>query len=191
MHKVITTRQITNEKWLNLFETTFEHSKGQGKWLYASRRQLSSSKSLAPNAVIVVPVLLGEPCKLVLIKEYRVPIQDYEYHFPAGLLEPGETVESCVRRELKEEAGFSLEKIHHTSPLLVSSAGMSDETSLLVFADCVADDGKQELEVSEDIEVILLTYRDVCDILQKPFLFAKGAWPVLFMYQQLGALRIK
>src|SRR4051812_14141589 len=74
-------------KWLALYETTFEYKGKEGRWVYSSRR-----KNNNPDAVVVVPVLTGREPKLVLIKEYRVPLQDYELHFPAGLVDDDESV---------------------------------------------------------------------------------------------------
>jgi hypothetical protein len=72
-----------------------------------------------------------------------------------------------------------------------SSAGMTDETSVMVFADCTFGDGEQQLEHSEDIEVILLSHADVCEWAKKPLMFAAKTWPVLLMYEQMGSLEMK
>ena len=66
--------------------------------------------------------------KLVITREYRVPLDDYEVGFPAGLVDAGESVEQAVRRELKEETGLNLSRVICTSPPLYPSAGMTDES---------------------------------------------------------------
>jgi len=194
-HNIHKTTKLTDQRWLNLYETTFDKDGKEGKWVFASRRRVGVENfpGMEPNAVVVVPVLVypDGTRKLVLIKEYRVPIQTYEYHFPAGLLEKGETVEECVKRELKEEAGFDLLAIRRRTPPLVSSAGMSDETAVMVFADCTPGDGKQALETHEDIEVLLLTHQQVSEYADKCLMYAAKTWPVLFMYQQLGSLDLR
>ena len=88
--------KLTNEKWLNLYSATFEHNGHSGNWLYASRKPQPHTDVTA-DAVIVVPVLRmpNEPPRLVMVKEFRVPVGDYVFAFPAGLLDPGE---SFVRR---------------------------------------------------------------------------------------------
>jgi ADP-ribose pyrophosphatase len=205
--KITDRKKITNEKWLNLYETTYEKDEKRGKWTFASRRRDDNlGPILEANAVVIVPVLqpnkphlvfedsiLEGPnsfleSKLVLIKEYRLPIETYEYHFPAGLIERGEPIEDCVQRELKEETGFDLLKINRISPIMTSSAGMTDEMSVMAFVDCVAGDGKQQLEGVEDIEVILLDHKEVCEWAKKPLLFAAKTWTVLLMYEQMGTL---
>lgn len=54
---------------------------------------------------IVVPLLDRD--KLVFVWNYRPPIQGWELELPAGLLEDGEQPQTCARRELAEETGYS------------------------------------------------------------------------------------
>ena len=54
---------------------------------------------------IIVPVLGRD--KLVMVWNYRHAIQGWELELPAGHIENGESPESCARRELEEETGYS------------------------------------------------------------------------------------
>jgi ADP-ribose pyrophosphatase len=61
-----------------------------------------------PGAVMVIPLLIdaaGEP-RVVMERQYRYPIGAVMLEFPAGKLDPGETVQACARRELMEETGY-------------------------------------------------------------------------------------
>jgi len=59
------------------------------------------------GAVAVVPVLDDGPeLKLVLVRQYRYPVQKVLLEFPAGKLEAGEDTLACGMRELKEETGY-------------------------------------------------------------------------------------
>src|SRR5579875_3861231 len=92
--------QLTHEKWLNLYAATFEHHGHSGRWVFASRKpQPNSDRS--GDAVIIVPILRTdkEPPRLVMVKEFRVPVGDYIFAFPAGLLDEGEGIEDTARRE--------------------------------------------------------------------------------------------
>ena len=79
--------KLTNERWLNLFAARYEHNGHQGRWVYASRKS-GPGQGQRVDAVVMVPVLHaeGEPAKLVMIREFRIPINDYSLAFPAGLL---------------------------------------------------------------------------------------------------------
>jgi 8-oxo-dGTP pyrophosphatase MutT (NUDIX family) len=58
-----------------------------------------------PDAVIVFP--LTEEGEVVLVHQYRPPIQMIELGLPAGLVEEGEEPEKAARRELSEETGYA------------------------------------------------------------------------------------
>ena len=66
-----------------------------------------------PGAVAVVPFL--DPRTVVLVRQYRYPVGRTTLEIPAGKLDPGEGVLRCLRRELREETGYSARKI---TPLL-------------------------------------------------------------------------
>lgn len=55
------------------------------------------------NAVVIIAKVKDS---LVVIKEFRVPLNDYEWGLPAGLIDPGEDVKDCVKRELKRTNKF-------------------------------------------------------------------------------------
>jgi ADP-ribose pyrophosphatase len=62
-----------------------------------------------PGAVMVVPLLQGDDGQLrvVLERQFRYPIGAVMVEFPAGKLDPGESVKACAQRELLEETGYS------------------------------------------------------------------------------------
>src|SRR5690349_2136338 len=108
--KILRIEKLTHEKWLNLFAAEYEHNGHTARSVFASRRERPHSADHRGDAVLVVPVLRteGQPARLVLVKEFRVPVGDYVCGLPAGLLEPGESLEDAVRREVAEETGFEV-----------------------------------------------------------------------------------
>src|SRR5262245_22556347 len=183
--------KITNERWLNLYAALAEHNGKTVRWVFASRKDPTHPGDL-PDAVVIVPLLKnpGEPTRLVMIREYRVPINGYNYGLPAGLPEAGESTEDAVRREMVEETGMVVTAFKKISPPIFSSTGMTDESAVLVFVDVRStSETKQKLDVSEDIEVILLDHAAVCRLCDHPDLpIDAKAWGVLYLYQQLGTL---
>jgi ADP-ribose pyrophosphatase len=189
--RILNIEQLTNEKWLNLFAATFEHNGHTGRWVFASRKA-QPRRDRDGDAVIIVPILRrpNEPPRLVMIKEFRVPIGDYSFAFPAGLLEEGESIEDTVQREMLEETGMEVIAIKRVTQPLYSSSGMSDESAAMAFVDVRATpETKPKLEASEDIEVVLLDFAGVCRLCDDPSarIDAK-AWASLYLYQQLGQL---
>ena len=188
IHKI---EQLTHEKWLNLYAAAFEHNGHTGRWVFASRKP-QPNRDCAADAVVIVPILRqpGEPPRLAMVREFRVPVGDYVFAFPAGLLESGESIEDTVRRELMEETGLEVVAVKRVSPPLYSSSGLTDESAALVFVEARATPKtKPKLDASEDLEVVLLDHAGVCRLCDDPTarIDAK-AWATLYLYQQLGQL---
>jgi ADP-ribose pyrophosphatase len=189
--EIIKTVRKTTERWINLFSRTYRHKGHEGEWVFVSRKADPEVPAAGFDAVVIVPLLQSAagPPRLVVLKEYRIPIGDYVYAFPAGLVEEGENVEEVARRELKEETGFEVIEVRKVSPVLYSSAGLTDESSVLAFVTARATpDGKPRLEKSEEIEVQLLDYAQVCALCDSGARIDAKAWAVLYLYQQLGRL---
>lgn len=95
---------------------------------------------------------------LVMIREFRYPLNSWCIAFPAGLVDPGEDLNRCAERELQEETGYSLLPGTAIEPLPqagYSSTGMSDEQVHVVFAQ-VEKTGEPHREPNELIEVFEL-----------------------------------
>jgi ADP-ribose pyrophosphatase len=183
MDKSYTLKKLTREKWLNLFEIQYRHPgmDAPHRWLMCSRKDNPITDAAAPDAVVIVPVLnTPDGPRLVLTKEYRVPIADYEVGFPAGLIDEGETVEATVRRELKEETGLDVVKIQHISPPVYTSAGMTDESVCMVLLEAAGAPSDEHTGKHEDIEVILMDADDVRTLLKSGKKIAAKAWGLLY-----------
>lgn len=182
--------KLTDERWLNLFAATYENRGQTGRWLFASRRARPGEGGRI-DAVVIVPILRnpGEPPRLVLIREFRVPAGGYLYGLPAGLIEEGESIEESIRREMREETGLEVAAIKRLSGPLLSSAGLTDESVALAFIDVTGAPGAQALDHSEDITVVLADYDEVDRLCNDASArFDVKLWTVLFHYQQLGRL---
>ncbi len=57
-----------------------------------------------PGAVMVVPLL--DDGRMVMERQFRYPLNRVLLEFPAGKIDPGETVQACAERELVEETGY-------------------------------------------------------------------------------------
>ena len=49
--------------------------------------------------------------KLLLLKEFRMAVGRTVFNLCAGMMESGETVEACIKRELYEEVGLTVRHI--------------------------------------------------------------------------------
>ena len=184
--------KLTNLKWLNLFDVAYRDKNGRDRtWQVATRARQPkcvSGRFTEPDAVVIVPFHTSEN-KLVITREYRVPLADYEVGFPAGLVDEGESVEQAVRRELKEETGLNLTRVISTSPPVYSSAGMTDESVAMVYIECNGQPSTAGNAASELIEIDFVSPLQAARLCDNPTLkFDAKAWLVLFNYSKTGHL---
>ena len=188
--KILKFEKVTDNKWINLFRIKGQNIRGNiVNWLFASRKEDPlNDKSI--DAVVIVPIInTPEGKRLVIIKEYRWSVSDFEYGFPAGLVEGIETVESTAKKELKEETGLDWVKTTHISNAVYSSPGLSDEACVMVFVEAEGEISSKNLESAEDIEAFVVDIDGVNDLLQDPNkkIGAKG-WGILYYYSKLGRI---
>lgn len=144
--------------------TEIEYESVSRKNLEDYRRELNRESSGAADAICIVPRLIGD--ELVLIKEFRYPLNAWCIAFPAGLLNPGESIISCVERELLEETGYRVCMVDGKpkyKPLpqpSYSSTGMSEECVQVVYT-LVEKVAEPTLEHSEFIEVFTLPIAEI------------------------------
>src|ERR1700722_11503092 len=62
-----------------------------------------------PGAVGVVPFLNKDT--VVMVRQYRHPVGEVTLELPAGKIDKGESLLTCVKRELREETGYTAQKI--------------------------------------------------------------------------------
>lgn len=174
--------KITNYPHLNLIRARYKDTAGTDKsWLYASRQN-----SAVPDAVVIVP-FHQQKNKLVIIKEFRVPLAGFQYGFPAGLVDPGESIVQAGRRELYEETGLSVVDVIKQSPAIFSSSGLTDESICLLYVACDGTATTRHNEASELIEVEMLSQDQAAHCMGKDdTLFDVKTWIILDRFAATG-----
>lgn len=167
---------LAESKFLSLYDAEYENRKGKEKhWIIASRKNYETLKAQYNGEIderidaVIIAAFHKETKSLVIIKQFRIPLNDYVYELPAGLLDADESMETAVRRELKEETGLSLTSINYERSKIkvYISAGMTDESVAMVYCTCEGTLSNQYLEADEDIEAFLISQKEAKDFLKK------------------------
>jgi ADP-ribose pyrophosphatase len=137
-----------------LHETKYLKLVSAGKWQWVSR----------PNPVVCIAGLTDDG-KVLLIEQFRTPVDARVIELPAGLVgdEPGSASEPLVeaaRRELLEETGFEAEELTQAF-VGVTSAGLTDETTTFFIASGLRQINKATGSGDEQIEQHLVPLNEV------------------------------
>ena len=180
-NKVQNIEALAQTKFLSLYNANYINKGGNKKtWTIATRKskealedQFFNGKEDKVDAVVILAYHKDEK-KLVAIKQFRMPINNYVYELPAGLIDNNDDIISTVKRELKEETGLDLEEVieNKIGQKLYLSPGMTDESVSLVYCTCSGKISDENLEEDEDIETILLSKEDAIKI---PTVISAGA----------------
>ncbi len=84
-----------------------------------------------PGAVAVVALLDG---KMLVVEQFRKPLEKMQVEIPAGKLDAGEEPEAAALRELEEETGYRARSIRHLHSFS-TSPGFAEEVVHLYVTD--------------------------------------------------------
>ena len=100
---------LAQTKFLSLYDAKYTNKANkENHWIIASRKKYEDLKEQYFNGkkddidAVVIAALHKQSNKLVLVKQFRIPLNDYVYELPAGLIDANENIESTLERELKE-----------------------------------------------------------------------------------------
>lgn len=176
MDRITKIIQETQHRFLNLFCMDVRHRNGEASEYYVASRAKSEDDLKAvthrndPDGVSIYSVYGEQRDHVVLVKQYRYPLGDYVYEFPAGLVETGEAMTDAAVREFHEETGLHLKVIPaddmYTKPRF-TTVGMTDEACGMVYGYASGVPDNRLEESSEDIQVVLADKKEVRRILKE------------------------
>lgn len=162
-------KPLAQTKFLSIYDAKYINKLGNEKhWMIASRKGYKNLSEKYFNSkkdevdAVVIAAFHEESKSLVVVKQFRVPLNDYVYELPAGLVDPGEDSNLTIKRELKEETGLDLLELNNKlgNNQLYLSPGMTEESASLIYCTCKGSLSTNYLEEDEDIIPILINQEE-------------------------------
>ncbi|MCR8642381.1 NUDIX hydrolase [Paenibacillus sp. N1-5-1-14] len=108
-----------------------------------------------PGAVAVLAIHNN---KMIVVEQFRKPLEKSQVEIPAGKLDPGEEPHIAAIRELQEETGYVTESVSHLSSFY-TSPGFADEILHLYVADQLTV-GSVNLDEDEFVDCEAITLEE-------------------------------
>ena len=106
------------------------------------------------HAVCIVPV--DDEGNVVLVRQYRKPVEESLLEVPAGGVEEGEVSEEAVLRELQEEIGYTAGKLQHLSSFWVAPGWATEFMHAYLATELTPS--RLKADEDENIEVVRLPF---------------------------------
>ena len=140
-----------------------------------------------PTSVCALAVT--ENNEAILLQQYRHPVKETLLEIPGGFVDAGETSDKAIARELLEETGYAFSDIYFVSRVAANPGVLDNYTDLYV-----ATGGKkvrsQQLDHSEEIEIILYPLQEVRQMLERnEFKQALHATCLFYAFNKLDSLK--
>ncbi|MBW8352132.1 NUDIX hydrolase [Bacillus sp. IITD106] len=138
-----------------------------------------------PGAVAVIAI--NDDNKIIMVEQYRKPLERSLLEIPAGKLEYGEEPLVTAERELEEETGYAAGKMEHLISFY-TSPGFADELIHLYLAtDLKRIDNPKIGDEDEFVELHAITLQDAIQCVNDKRIYdAKTAYAVLYLQLRMA-----
>ncbi|MBT3363791.1 MAG: NUDIX hydrolase [Chloroflexi bacterium] len=112
----------------------------------------TTHREIVEHADVVAIVALDENDNVLLVKQYRKPVEKALLEIPAGGIEAGETPDDSAKRELQEEIGYLPGRMERIGGVYASPGYCNEFLYLYLATDLI--ESKLKGDDDENIEII-------------------------------------
>ncbi|MCM1537022.1 MAG: NUDIX hydrolase [bacterium] len=161
MMKLLSMKEIDGGRYLHRYELIYENRAGREKhYEIVSRRAISSPEELG-RVSSGISMIVTQNDRMLLLKEFRMAINRPVYNLCAGMLNEGESMEDCIKRELFEETGLKVKELKKILPASYAAVAISDIMTNIVYVEAEGTISNAHASANEEIEA---TFYDVDEI---------------------------
>ncbi|HEY7304152.1 MAG TPA: NUDIX hydrolase [Bryobacteraceae bacterium] len=102
-----------------------------------------------PGSAVMMAV--DEKSRVLLVKQFRLPAEQYLWELPAGRLDPGEGALEAAQRELREETGYKAQQWVSLAEFWASPGYVGEKMHMFLATELT--EGQQEPMDDERIEI--------------------------------------
>jgi ADP-ribose pyrophosphatase len=122
-----------------------------------------TTREIVEHSDCVAIVALDDEENVLLVSQFRKPVEKELLEIPAGGIEPGEKLEECVRREMREETGFLPQKVERLGGFYSSPGYCTEYLHFFLATELISS--PLQAEDSESIRVVRVRLGDVLGLI--------------------------
>jgi len=133
-------------------------------------------------------VAITEEGEVLMVKQYRHPIEETLIEIPGGFVDENETAEDAIKRELKEETGYEFSSIIHVGKI-AANPGVLNNFTQLFLAQGGVETSVQKLDKNEELTIEKISLPELKRLfLDNKILQATHNSCVFYALRELGEL---
>jgi ADP-ribose pyrophosphatase len=135
--------------------------------------------SVRPDVALVFPVTRDR--QIVFVRQYRHGAGEILLELPAGTFDrTQETAEAAALRELREETGYAVDRLIPLGVLYDNPVKETNQIHLFLAEDVIKVD-EQDLDITEEIELVLIPISEAIDRIMKGEISVSGSVAATFL----------
>ncbi|MEA5551375.1 NUDIX hydrolase [Anabaena cylindrica UHCC 0172] len=135
--------------------------------------------SIKPDIALILPITNQQ--EIIFVRQYRHAVGDFFLELPAGSFNSTtESAETAAIRELREETGYTTQNLQKIATLYDKPSKDTNQIHLFL-AENVVKVGEQNLDITEEIEIILIPLKSVLDKIAQGEISVAGTVAALFL----------
>ncbi|MEK4761436.1 NUDIX hydrolase [Viridibacillus sp. FSL E2-0187] len=133
-----------------------------------------------PGAVAIIPIT--NEGKIVLVEQYRKPLERSIIEIPAGKLEKGEKPEYTAIRELEEETGYGSKNFTFVQSFATSPGFANEVIHVYAARDLYRIENPASLDEDEFVELLEVTLEEAEQMIRDERIYdAKTVFAIMWM----------
>ncbi|KAB8335482.1 NUDIX hydrolase [Scytonema tolypothrichoides VB-61278] len=115
--------------------------------------------NVRPEITLILPITSSK--EIIFVRQYRHAVGEFLLELPAGLFNPAqESAQAAAIREMQEETGYIAQQVKKIATLYDNPSKDTNNIHLFL-AENVIKSGEQKLDITEEIEVVLIPVESV------------------------------
>ena len=122
-----------------------------------------TTREIVEHAAVIAVIPVDNDGNVLLVRQFRKPVEKELLEIPAGGIDPGEDAEAAVIRELQEEIGFRPGRLERLGGFYSAPGYATEYIHLYLAADLVP--GRLHAEDTEEIKLVRVPLAQVPELI--------------------------